>query len=214
MKLIDTIEKHTFCKSCFKRIKITPIRDIIENKIILCDECISQIHKKMEIKYVHGIKVYFLSDYDGLLKKWLMNYKEYGDIELADCFLYIFLPLIKVFFQGYTFVPLPSSKERIEKRGFDHLSCILKASKIKYKNILEIEKSGERKNIKGSDRLKDRIIRVTDTSFINQKIVLFDDVMTTSQTFKESLLAIKKLTPKKIKGLILMNNLDSKKLYS
>lgn len=214
MKSIDIIRKRVYCKSCFKPFNVSPIRKLIERNPFLCDECISLVNKKLEVKNIIGIKTFFLSDYDGQLKRWLMNYKEYGDIELAGCFLYIFLPLIKVIFNGYIFVPVPSSKERIDKRGFEHLPCILEASNIKYKNILKIENIEERKNIKGSDRLKTREINVTDYSLRNKKIVIFDDVMTTSQTFKESVKAIKKIGPKKVKGLIMMNNLNSNKVNS
>jgi predicted amidophosphoribosyltransferase len=54
-----------------------------------------------------------------------MNFKEYGDVVLAPCFLATFLPLIRLRFPGRLFIPLPSSPDRVKKRGFAHLDLML-----------------------------------------------------------------------------------------
>lgn len=205
---MNTIENQDYCKSCFKDLRLPPFRKLIENYPLLCDECISQINMKSEVRKIGGISVIFLSDYDGILKTWLMNYKEYGDIELAPCFLYCFLPLLHLFFRDYTFVPCPSSQKRIEKRGFDHLSEMLKASHLPYRLLLCQKTTVEQKNVKGQDRHKEKGIFLNEENvdLSDSKIVLFDDVLTTGATFLQSLEQLRKCNAKTIKGLILMDN--------
>jgi competence protein ComFC len=187
---------------------LSPVRVLIENKPLLCDECISQLKTKLEVKNINGIKILFLSEYDGIMKTWLMNFKEYGDIELAPCFLSLYLPVVKSLFAGYIFVPLPSSKARIDKRGFAHLPEILKSSGLKYMDILRKSSNEEQKNYKGSKRnlAKNIYVESSMKSLQGKNIVLFDDVMTSGATFEESYHVLLSLKPKKVRGLILMDN--------
>lgn len=205
---MNTIRKPAYCKSCFAEIKLAPCREIIENNPLLCDQCISKINAKLEVRKIFDTEILFLSDYDGLMKTWLMNYKEFGDIELAPCFLYLFKPFLRLFFPGYTYVPCPSSEKRIQKRGFDHLSEMLKSSSLPYQQILCQKSVIEQKNEKGMERFKSKGIAVKDdvSDISEKKIVLFDDVFTTGSTFYQSLSLIRKLTPKQIKGVIIMDN--------
>lgn len=212
MKLNDTILKPTYCKGCLNKFTPSPMRYLIEQNPLICDECIKKITKDIHIEKHYDVKILFLSTYDCVLKDFLMNYKEYGDIELAGCFLYIFLPLIKAYFHNYLFIPLPSSKERIKKRGFSHLNEILKASKLNFDDVLEKESHQEQKNINNADRFRKKGIYLKNPSSIqNKKIVLFDDVFTSGATFLESLKVVKEANPKTIKGLIIMNNYNKSK---
>ena len=150
-----------------------------------------------------------MSAYDGIYKTWLMNYKEYGDIELAPCFLSVFRPLLKCLFPNSIYVPLPSSLERIKKRGFSHLDEILSSSHLPYLNPFISYNVEEQKNNKGTRRIKKKKIELTNEaiSLKNKKLVLFDDVMTSGSTYQQCLDLIKGVGPKKIEGLILMDNL-------
>lgn len=205
---MNTIRKPAYCKSCFAEIRLAPCREMIENNPLLCDKCISKINTKLEVRKIFDIEILFLSDYDGLMKTWLMNYKEFGDIELAPCFLYLFKPFLRVFFPGYTYVPCPSSDKRIQKRGFDHLSEMLKSSSLPYEQILCQKSVIEQKNEKGTERFKDKGIVLKEGIYdlSEKKIVLFDDVFTTGSTFYQSLMQIRKHRPKRIKGVIIMDN--------
>ena len=216
MKSIVTTKEVIYCKSCFKEISLKSLRYLIEKKPLLCDDCISNISTKLEERNINGTKILFLSSYSGLMKQWLMNFKELGDVELAPCFLYLFLPIIKLKYPGYVFVPLPSSEKRIQKRGFDHLSLILQAFHLPFSNLLLKEDNEEQKNLNGPERFKKKGIALINrqTDFSGKKIILFDDVYTTGSTFRESLAEVQKLHPLKVKGLILMDNfhLDSLKM--
>lgn len=214
MKSKDITEKPIFCKACMKEMKLAPIRWILERDPLLCDDCISIIIKKLEMKKVFDINILFLSEYDGYLKTLLMNYKEYGDIELAGCFLYVFLPFIRMMFPGYIFLPLPSSKKRTEARGFAHLEEMLRASGLPFLSVFERKDDIEQKEQKGSRRfLKKSIILNGEEKKINGRhVVLFDDVMTSGSTFLECLGLIKGAGVRKISGLILMDHYNKGKM--
>lgn len=211
MKLLEITRKPICCRACFKDFNPSFARLLLEKEPLLCDECISNIKKELVIKETFGIKTIFLSTYDGIMKNWLMNFKEYGDIMLAPCFLYIFRPFLKVLFPDDIYVPLPSAKERINKRGFDHLPEMLKASHLPYSLALEKNSDGpEQKTLKSSARFKKKGIALTSeaTSLTGKKIVLFDDVMTSGSTFRQSYEEIMKIKPKKVSGLILLDNFN------
>ncbi len=216
MKSIDIIRKPIYCKSCMKEIRISPIRHLIEKEPLLCDECISQIKMKLVFRTVFSTRIFFISEYDGLFKTWLMNYKEYGDIELAPCFLSVFRPILKCVFPDVIYVPLPSSIERIQKRGFSHLDEILSSSHLPYLNPFISYDVEEQKNNKGTRRIKKKKIELTKEAFSlkNKKIVLFDDVMTSGSTYQQCLELIQEVQPKKVRGLILMDNLHHGRIGS
>lgn len=196
-----------YCKACFEAFKPSVTRGIFCGKNLLCKKCISSIIYKLEWSKYEGVKTLFLSDYDGVLKSWLLRYKEKGDLELAPCFLEVFIPYIKAHFLGDTFIPLPSSKSRIERRGFSHLEEMCKAHDLKYLSCL-VKADGEQKKKLGIGRCgRQDIDFIGDRGEIeNKNVVLFDDVMTSGSTFKEALEVIKELKPKRIRGLILMDN--------
>ena len=82
-------------------------RRLIENKSHICDDCLNKLTDQISFEKINNTKIIFLSKYDGLYKQMLMNYKEYGDYKLRDCFLYPYLYFLKLFFRSYIFVPLP-----------------------------------------------------------------------------------------------------------
>jgi len=206
--LKNTTKVLRYCKSCIKEIKLNPARYLLERKPLICDECISSIDTKLEFRKAFDVETLFLSSYSGIIKQWLMNFKELKDVELGPCFLNIFLPIIQTAFPHYLFIPLPSCKSRVMERGFDHLSLILESSHLRFLSALEKEEDSEQKKNSGPERFKAKRISLKNPNLdlSKEKVVLFDDVYTTGSTFKESLEAIKKAKPKKIKGLIIMDN--------
>ena len=211
---MDITRKANYCKICFTRFYPSTIREIIEGDPLICDNCISKIIKKLETRKIKGTKITFLSEYNGLLKDMLMNYKEYGDIELAPCFLYTFIGYIMIKFPFATFIPCPSSQSRIDKRGYSHLVEILKASKLKCLDCLTKGEGIEQKNTKAVQRLADKKIRIKEgiTKIDAKRVVLFDDVYTSGSTFFQSKEALERVYDGKIEGLILLDN-DKTSIY-
>ncbi len=196
------------CKACFNTIKTSPFRHFIEKDVFLCDGCLKKIKVHIHYRKHKDIPVFFLSNYDGILKEWLFRYKEQKDIELAPCFLFNFKLLLKLLFHDYIFLPLPSSKVKIDERGFLHLEEMLKRTSLKYTTIFNKTILKEQKEMGRTDRYKDnRIILRDNADELNgKKVVLFDDVFTTGSTFNSAFEALKTIPVKKIKGVILLDN--------
>ena len=197
-----------YCKVCFEKIKFSFLRNMIESKYSICSSCQEKIKVDFSSIKVDGVKIKFLSLYDGLLKNMLLSYKESNDFELRDSILYFFLPYIKLYSLNYIFVPIPSSKENNSKRGFNHLVEILKVHKLKYVDALENVSTKNQKELAANKRMNNKNIVINKNAYQLQdkKIILFDDVYTTGSTFISSVNTIKKISPKKIKGLIIMKN--------
>ena len=197
-----------FCKICFEKIRFNFLRSLIESKINICSSCLEKIKVDISSLVINNTKIKFLSRYDSLLKQILIKYKESLDYELRDTLLYLFLPYIRLYSLNYIFVPIPSSKTSLERRGFSHLNEILNISKLKYADILENNEVDIQKNLNISSRVKNKNITLKSNAcnYKNKNIILFDDVYTSGTTFLSALNEIKKISPRRVKGLILMRN--------
>ena len=197
-----------YCKVCFEKIQFNFLRSVIESKINICTNCLNKIKVDISTTEINNTKIKFLSKYDGLLKQILIKYKENLDYELRDTLLYLFLPYIRLYSLNYIFVPVPSSKNNISKRGFSHLSEILSSSKLKYVEALSSNEELTQKELSISNRVKNKDIRLNQeaSKLKNKNIILFDDVYTSGNTFLSSLNEIKKISPRRVKGLIIMKN--------
>lgn len=198
-----------YCKICFEDLKAKPIRKLIEVDSFICDNCLKQMPINLKFKKIDGIKTLFLSNYNSIFKNLLKNYKEYKDIELASCFLFPFLKVIKFLYHNYIFIPCPSSEKKIKERGFNHLEQILKSSNLKYELALEKRDNIEQKNLTLIDRFKKNTVSIKSgykNLIKNKKIVIFDDVLTTGTTLKNSISEIKRCSPKVIKSIIILDN--------
>lgn len=195
------------CLSCLKPLQVRPIRRIVEKKPLLCDSCLSRIDFRLSFRSFHGAKVFFLFSYSGLMKELLLQYKERKDVALAPVFLSFGSFFLRQYLKRKTIVPVPSSFEKEEERGFQHLGLILQAHGIPYQNLLR-KKKGVQKEKGFLDRRKTSGIelKLPNIFTINKSIVIFDDVMTSGETFKQCINCLSKEVKHSITGLVLMDN--------
>ena len=149
----------------------------------------------------------FVFSYSGFIKDLLLQYKERLDIALAPIFLSFVRPLLKTLFRKHVFVPVPSTREKEEMRGFSHLEEMLKAWNIPFVNFLE-KRGGVQKENAFLERYSSKMINKSAkaVSLEKKRIVLFDDVLTSGETFRQSLAILKGEKTKGIWGLVLMDN--------
>ncbi len=206
MKSRPTTEE-PLCRICLKPLRTKPVRLLLEGEPLFCDACLEQMEFDFKIRRFDGIHILFAYPYAGFFKDLLLQYKERFDVALAPVFLYFIRPLVRTLLRKHVFVPVPSTRKKEEERGFSHLEEMLKAWNIPYCQFLE--KIGEEQKEKAFlERFNAKTIRKAKdaVSIENKRIVLFDDVFTTGETFRQSLEILKAEKAKGIVGLVLMDN--------
>ncbi len=130
------------------------IIDILENDDPLCHTCRSSLkHVRFRMKF-HGYKLYASYVYDDAFAKILVQYKECFDEALKTVFLYPFRWWLMIRFFGYTVCYLPSSKEKIAKRGFHHLEKMFSSLSLRQADLFEKVNDFDQKNRSVEERMR------------------------------------------------------------
>lgn len=127
-----------------------------------------------------------LYQYNETFKQWLVVLKGQGDVRGRQ----LFISDLKKLYRRQPdaiWIPLPSTSEKVAKRGFNQTSLILEASAIPYSDLLEMSETVGKQAYKSRrDRLqdKDKIRVKASVSELDRKkkLILFDDVYTTGTT--------------------------------
>ena len=140
------------------------------------------------------------------MSQMLIRYKEQLDYELRRLFLVPLKPFLVPFCRRRTVVCCPSSPENERRRGFRPLAEMLTAASLPFVEPLE-KGEGSQKRASLAGRLRDQGIRLRDASSVQGRdVLLFDDVFTTGETFRQSLQALRAGRPRSVRGLILLDN--------
>ena len=163
------------------------------HKYLLCEDCLDKLVFVEGYRDIDGTDCYFPLLYQGLTKKLIYDYK-LGRKEVVRYFLadVVSDKIKQKNLQDYTLLKVPSTKSKINKRGFDHIHEIAK----------EVEK------ILGMEYLPDSIVKVKETKIqhnlsqlqrienlkgafelnadlSDKKILVLDDIVTTKNTLRE-----------------------------
>lgn len=109
------------CKFCDKDINSISLYEILFERDNLCKECRSKLNYKHRIYKYKDIEIEYFYDYNQMFQTLLLQYKECYDEALYDVFLYKIDNYINFRYFNYRLLLAPSSKTKMEKRGFDHL---------------------------------------------------------------------------------------------
>ena len=152
----------------------------------------------------HDVTCFSLYKYDENMKEFIYQLKGCYDIELGEIFLNSIIKELRLFFKGYTIVPIPSNECDDEIREFNHVEQIFSYLKLPMLKILYKKEKYKQSDQKKTDRsnIKNILKLSTLSNLKNQKILIVDDIFTTGSTLGVAIDLIKQLKPKDIKCLV------------
>ncbi|MBR2577497.1 MAG: hypothetical protein IKE38_01070 [Erysipelotrichaceae bacterium] len=175
--------KYQKCLYCDKPINRYSLYHLFIEEDKLCLECRRRLGFRIRHFKLDGLDVEYFYDYDSLYKTLLLQYKECYDEALRDVFLYKADVYIRIRYSGYKIIYVPSSQEKLNKRGFDHLKEIfaglgfkeVKGLKTRQDLIQEGKNFEERQKMIGNYFYEGEYVK---------KLLIVDDVLTSGASLK------------------------------
>jgi len=171
---------------------------------IICKRCYNKfkfIYKKFVIDKVKCLAIY---EYNETVRSLLLRLKMQGDKELAKVFLMPIKHYLKCHYKNFIVLPVPSSKEADKRRGFNHVTEIVKTIDLPYVTAFfknsshkqSMQKKYERVNVKRVIKLNENLLDH------NNKYLIVDDLTTTHQTIHQCIKLLNGFGVRKIEVLI------------
>lgn len=183
-------------------------RSSISHLFYPCSLCLGCIQRLEVIDYHNKFKGYpitVLYGYNEFFKEILYQYKGLDDLLLAKVFLALKPELVNKY-RSYQIAVIPSSQADNERRNFCPNEEIVKTFSNKlFTGLYKINsyKQTEQKN----RSLVKKVIKLRNGEKLkNQRVLLFDDVITSGNTIKACLELIQEQQPKDIEILVLASN--------
>lgn len=157
----------------------------------LCGKCrkkMNLINDEFVMDDCRGLALYL---YDEEVMKMIIQYKECMDECLFSIFLKEKLSWLRFKYRGYTIVPIPSSKQKVEKRGFHHVLKLIEPLQLDVLDCLVKDSDVDQKLLHKDQREKNAKIRLVDGFILPKKILLVDDVITTGSTMRAAISCLK-----------------------
>lgn len=193
------------CNKCFKNYRNNDIFSLVLQDYRYCFDCFSHLKPKFKTFRFQGIRGLYIYDYDETIKENLYQLKGCYDVELYDYFLAQYKLFLHLKYLGYTIVPMPSSYEDDEARGFNHVVKIFSVLNLPIETILY-----KTQKYKQSDQTHDKrreIFKIMKLSHLekikNKKILLVDDVFTTGNTLSAAINLVREANPRRIQILVM-----------
>lgn len=168
------------CLFCDQEVEQFSFKSIFLKEDLLCITCRNKLKPTKKIVTIENIQVETFFEYDGMFKNLLIQYKECFDEALYPVFLYDLKEYLEYKYRGYYLCLIPSSKEKIEQRGFSHLELMCKDlsfNRIQLQAIQDL--SQVHKGIKERSLMKNNYLYTGERV---KKVLVVDDVVTTGSS--------------------------------
>ena len=179
------------CLYCDNEINKFKISSLLYKDEKLCLDCRNSLRINRAYINLDDIRVETFYNYDdGIFKSLLMQYKECYDEALSTLFIERIIDYLQIKYHGYELLFIPSSKEKLNKRGFNHLDLIFKDLHLKknYGLIMKEELVQEGKNFNERYLMADNYVYIGDKL---NKVLIVDDVITSGSSILGAYRAIK-----------------------
>lgn len=169
------------CLYCDKMADKVSLKSLFLKEDELCIDCRNRLVLKRRKIRVQEMEVETFYDYDGMFKSLLLQYKECLDEALKNVFLYEIADYINLRYMGYKVCLIPSSRKKLEFRGFNHLEMMFEQVKLKKLQGLRMKDELCQEGMGLNERMKMLDNFVYDGKQ-EEKILLADDVLTSGST--------------------------------
>lgn len=161
----------------------------------LCQKCREALRYQPTVITKEELKVKSFYIYNKMFSSLILQYKECMDEALKDIFIHPFKAYIRLKYRKYTIVYVPSSKQNLKRRGFNHLELMFSSLKLPSLDILEKIEDISQNNLSMQARSKMiNNIKLKEGVKVPKKILLVDDVYTSGSSIYGSYLVLKKYT--------------------
>lgn len=171
----------------------------------LCQKCLAQFEVIDIQTTFHHHPLRILYKYNDFFKSLLYQYKGLYDYALKDAFLCSYLPYLKTKYHDFIVAVAPSSIEENEKRGFAPMQGIAESFSSHVFTGLYKKEAYKQSCLSFEERntVKEKIGIHYQEQLQGKKVLVFDDVMTSSATLAACLSLVEKGNPQCIELLVL-----------
>jgi len=196
------------CLICFENLHKDISLVHLVKKLPICLSCLRKFDINDHTILFHQYRLRILYKYNDFFQSLLYQYKGLYDLALKDVFLCLFQDELKERYKDYIIVVAPSSSKSNEIRGFAPMEQI--AFTIHDQVFLGLYKKEDYKqsDLSYSQRkkVKDKIGIRNKDMLKGKKVLIIDDVITSSSTLRTCLSLVQACSPSIIELLVLSSS--------